>query len=300
MRELWGTFSVRDHLEERPFVADLMLYDRLVLPVPADQKEWERWEGENWEPARQRRLLGVLDRLGAKEQLTLQIPWDEHRRRTFRDNVWAAQAAGMEVVDGYAFTAGQLLRDADLKRAQEAEAVKPRVVAAYTSRQALEREIVIEEVTAEEAANERAGEERLAMAVGRSFLVPDVEGEPSEERDLELFERAARLAVKESFRRKRSAYNDWVDEVLRRRLTDEEAIARMDELLKDYEREVKQEKVGTRIEQAFLVGGVAAAVAGHFFPPAVARGCAARAGSLPDRTPVPDGCDPGPSGGDVP
>lgn len=33
VRELWGTFSEGDHLREQAFVADLLLYVRLVVPV---------------------------------------------------------------------------------------------------------------------------------------------------------------------------------------------------------------------------------------------------------------------------
>src|SRR4051794_5790277 len=64
VRELWGTFSVRDHCEERPFVADVMLYDRLIVPVPSDSTEWERWQhpDQDWDPARQKRLLDVFRR----------------------------------------------------------------------------------------------------------------------------------------------------------------------------------------------------------------------------------------------
>jgi hypothetical protein len=268
MRELWGTFSVRDHLEQRPFVADVMLYDRLVVPFPADRAEWDRWEQpeQDWDPARQRRVLDVLRRHEQKQQLVVPIPWDEHRRQAFRDTFTAARAGGMEV-DGYRWTAGQLLRDEDVKRAADAGAVKPRVVAAYVSRNALEQEVSVEEITAEQAAGEHAREQQLAIAVGRSFLVPDIDGEPSEERDLELLERAVRLATKDSFRQKRSAYNDWVERAVRERLTSKEAVAKMNQLLQAYEGEVKREMIGTRVEQAFLVTGVAVAVAGHFFPP---------------------------------
>jgi len=34
MRERWGTFSVRDHVGDAPFVSEVLLYDRLVIPVP--------------------------------------------------------------------------------------------------------------------------------------------------------------------------------------------------------------------------------------------------------------------------
>jgi hypothetical protein len=35
MREIWAAYSVTDHLAKKAFVADVMLYDRLVIPIPA-------------------------------------------------------------------------------------------------------------------------------------------------------------------------------------------------------------------------------------------------------------------------
>lgn len=271
LRELWGTFSVRDHLEERPFVADVMLFDRLVLPVPPDNAEWERWEDprQGWNPSRQKRFLDVL-RAGKEtekhKELVITVPWDASRRNTFRDTFTQATAAGFEV-DGYRWTAGQLMRDEDVKRLAAEEAVKPRVVAAYVSREALEEEVVVEEITADEAADEAAGEQRLAIAVGRSFLVPDIEGEPSEERDLELLERAVRLTRKDSFRSKRSSYNDFVERAVRERLTSKEAVAMMDKLLRAYEAEVRRSGIGTRVEQGLLVAATGLTIGGHFFLP---------------------------------
>jgi hypothetical protein len=57
--ELWGTFSVRDHLVNRAFVADVLLYDQLVIPtLPKDEPESE-WP-TRWNLAKQRALLGDL------------------------------------------------------------------------------------------------------------------------------------------------------------------------------------------------------------------------------------------------
>jgi hypothetical protein len=33
-REVWATYSVKDHLNARALAADIMLFDRLVFPVP--------------------------------------------------------------------------------------------------------------------------------------------------------------------------------------------------------------------------------------------------------------------------
>lgn len=56
--QLWGTFSVKDHVKAGAFIAEVLMYDRLVIPIPpqrdADDKEktkeaeeeWERWKIE--------------------------------------------------------------------------------------------------------------------------------------------------------------------------------------------------------------------------------------------------------------
>lgn len=72
-----------------------MLYDRLIVPVPADHDEWERWEGPDlsWNPSRQSRVLNAIKRLEQEhdQKLVLQIPWDEDRRRAFADHEGASR-----------------------------------------------------------------------------------------------------------------------------------------------------------------------------------------------------------------
>jgi len=247
-----------------------MLYDRLVVPVPANEKEWKRWERADldWQPAWQQQVLSAIKAYEQKHnlELVLQVPWNDHRRHAFNDTITKARAAGFEI-DGYKWTAGQLLSDQDVRRAAAAGGVKPRVIAAYVSRNAFEEEVLVEEIAADELDAQPAGPQQLAFAVGRRFLAPDVDGESSEERDLEVVQRVARLVTKTSFRTKRAAYNDWVDRVVRDGLTTKEAVSEMDRRLREYEVVVRAEKIATRIEQAFLVTGVALGVAGHFFPP---------------------------------
>ncbi|MGA8155726.1 MAG: hypothetical protein WB822_05825 [Rhodoplanes sp.] len=88
-RELWATYSVRDHLEPRGLAADVMLFDRLVFPVPEtslfdmsrpevpavvewrrNPEEWKRWQKEGWEPESQEHLLDML------RPVIRKIPWD--------------------------------------------------------------------------------------------------------------------------------------------------------------------------------------------------------------------------------
>ena len=75
--ELWGTFSVRDHLVDRAFVADVLLYDQLVIPTMPEAEDEAEWPA-SWNIARQRTALGDL---GA---LAIPIPWNKDRRDTWQ------------------------------------------------------------------------------------------------------------------------------------------------------------------------------------------------------------------------
>jgi hypothetical protein len=66
---LWATFSVRDHCRPGAFVAEVLLYDKLLIPVmPTVQDgysveqgelERERWVQARWKPELQARLLDI-------------------------------------------------------------------------------------------------------------------------------------------------------------------------------------------------------------------------------------------------
>jgi hypothetical protein len=76
--EIWAAYSVRDHLSKNAFLADVVMYDHLVVPVPppGDTTEWDRWEEEknSWNPERQRELLDAL------EPVVTEVPWTDWRR----------------------------------------------------------------------------------------------------------------------------------------------------------------------------------------------------------------------------
>ena len=81
-RQLWGTYSVNDHCIPSAFVADLVLYDRLVVPVPpsGDHAEFKRWQDNGWRPERLQRLLEV-EGVGS---FVRQVPWDAERRADWK------------------------------------------------------------------------------------------------------------------------------------------------------------------------------------------------------------------------
>src|SRR5947208_12530198 len=92
MRERWGTFSVRDHLTEAPFVSDVLLYDRLISPVPpADKSEDAFWV--EFEPERQQHCLDILKvKNDENDGLALTVPWDASKRNRFKNRMSVASA----------------------------------------------------------------------------------------------------------------------------------------------------------------------------------------------------------------
>jgi hypothetical protein len=68
--EVWGTFSVRDHLLDRAFVADVLLYDRLLITTCPSKAASDSWPKE-WNVSRQQAAIDILG------DLAIPIPWND-------------------------------------------------------------------------------------------------------------------------------------------------------------------------------------------------------------------------------
>src|SRR3974390_1343239 len=60
IRQRWGTFSVIDALDPVRLLPEVLLYDRLVLPVPKTVDDRLRWVNEGWHPESQERYYKTL------------------------------------------------------------------------------------------------------------------------------------------------------------------------------------------------------------------------------------------------
>jgi hypothetical protein len=103
-REVWGTFAVNDHCIPRAFVTDVMLYDRLVIPVPPDDPdEDDKKLWATWDVKRQMELLEVLGDRARR------VKWDERRRKAWKTRFEAAKAtAGETAPDAFRMTRMEL------------------------------------------------------------------------------------------------------------------------------------------------------------------------------------------------
>jgi hypothetical protein len=75
--ERWGSLSVNDHVDTQALVANVLLYDRLVVPIMTEQVDRDErayWISRGWDPDLQQRRLETL------EDLAIRRPRDTARR----------------------------------------------------------------------------------------------------------------------------------------------------------------------------------------------------------------------------
>jgi hypothetical protein len=80
--ERWGAFSVVDHKDPIRLAIELLLYDRIAVPTPADDhgNDWARWQRNKWQP---QALMNVVDRL-RPHGLVEEVKWDLDREKAWR------------------------------------------------------------------------------------------------------------------------------------------------------------------------------------------------------------------------
>jgi hypothetical protein len=242
-RQVWGTFSVKDHCAPNAFIADVMLYDRLVIPVPPDDIERQRWEDAGWQPERLDRLLRILG------QRAYPVAWDDNRRERWKNRYEAgtdmAQATGE-----WAFSATRTELTEGLPR----NVTGIQTVANYTSLEELQKELSLK--PAEEGELPLYGGTGVAI-LGHEFLVPNDPRWTSEE----LLKEAVALSSERASRRKRAAFWRWQREFLDDKgITDQsailDAVEEMQDLLEEEKAIVRRKWTRTGTQFAFLAGSV--------------------------------------------
>jgi hypothetical protein len=247
---LWGTFSVADHLRKHAFVSDVLLYDRLVVPVPESASEHERWQGLGRDPDLQQELLGIVG------ELAVPVPWsvERHRQWVARYAAIAAPAEEPAVRDDLAQAVAfdvrnvaQARRDATGPQAPGVDPDDPgylmtRMVLADEFGSVKDRALVariprIDEIEAVVAygsydafarergalTNEPAAGTQPVFTFGWSFLVPD----NSQRSDDDLLRAAVELAHADEVSDWRAAVQRWRRDSLLRGQSDAEALRNM-------------------------------------------------------------------------
>ncbi|MDJ0631397.1 MAG: hypothetical protein QNJ44_24305 [Rhodobacter sp.] len=235
MREYWATYSVKDHLEERAFVADVMLYDRIVVPHPPDDKERARWAGNGWDPDRLDNLLEIIG-----PDRSRKIPWDDNHKQEWQDRMAAADHLNRD-----AFQATRDILTSDLP---------PYVTGvqadlAFSDAEALAAGTGLRP----HSESKDGGTASLATVLGKRFLAPAAKSYPDQEGALRS---ALALSADSEFKKKRKAYYRWQREFLEecarldtvwdqrdRDLVIAKAAEEMHDLIADEERALRRQKI---------------------------------------------------------
>jgi hypothetical protein len=276
--EVWGTFSVQDHLAERAFIADVLLYDRLVIPTKPEGQDLADWPKE-WDLARQQQLFDVLG------DLAVPIPWTEDVRAAWKTNYEDAlgkdrRRGKSDAVFKVGFDIGRvqacpddfhlhvtrmLLADfanevADSRLFDRLRATvkarpgaKVEAVAAYQNYDNFQMDVLFAD------SNIPEGHRLVAPTAifGWDFVVPESE-EAGREEDLKLLKKAVKMASTGEFIELRSGLNDWLADVSvgisKGALTPDEARADMEKRVSDYQKFMKGQAWKKIIKRAVKLG----------------------------------------------
>ncbi|EKV01576.1 hypothetical protein Lepto7375DRAFT_3747 [Leptolyngbya sp. PCC 7375] len=269
--ELWGTFSVMDHLREGAFLAEVILYDRLVIPVPPDpapaqtpedlafaEKQQDRWNRHGWNPERQQKLLKILTAEDLEKPVAVPVEWNRQRHQEWaseyeKSKLEAAQQFS-EILAGW--KTGEVLL-------QELPAMAAGVVAVspFTSLEDLKRECGITE-TSPPAERLQAGRglpgDLLSAVLGHEFLVPE---DPDRD-EFYLLREAVDLVQDTDYREARQAFHNAQQRFIKNGQTDLEsvtaAVNAVAEHLEALQKIARRRRILNGLRRAFLFAQIVA------------------------------------------
>lgn len=239
--EIWASFSVFDHLKPGAFLSEVVMYDRLIVPVPppGDRAEWERWEAEGWDPSRQRELLSVLG------PVVRQVEWNQLRRDVWERNYREARSSP-----------GQLLRQTlaggmtamGLFDVAPAMAVPMVATSPYTSLDELTADLGIDR----EAMPVSLPASTVSAVVGRELLLPRDDSRS----ELEVLREAVHVVTREAdYRNARAALHERLRRFTRDGVTDAEslgaAVRELKQASDELERAVRRRRIWVGARRLF-------------------------------------------------
>jgi hypothetical protein len=261
-----------DHLRKGAFLAELILYDNLIIPIPPDpelaetkengefaQKQRARWERVGWEPERLERMVEIM------RPVIEPIEWDRQHHEAWKQQFadytkkTPTETAGLVSTIMAGWYTGQVLLDDLPAKAAGAVAVAP-----FTSLSQLKKDLGITETQALPArmkASEGLPGNLVSAIVGREFLVPT---DPDWD-EFNLLREAVELVQHEDYRNARRSFHAQMLGFIRDQRTDYDsvkgAIEAMEHQLQEIDRLARRQKRWRLISRAFFFSQVATDVA---------------------------------------
>lgn len=276
-REIWGTYSVRDHTLPGAFLADLMFYDRLVLPVPQPGEEAD-WERENWAPANQAGLIEELARFDRVKTVPWRLGTWEREKENFTKDLAERSSLDIEVArdvarDAFLFTRTRLIED--LPRHVRGVTAVPTFADAGT----LAGAIGLQRGKAGEL--NMSAQSMAAAAMRLKFLAPKPDGRTRLENLVPVLEKTGEKDV----RKARDAFWRWQrdffgDDVVTEQASLDAAAEEMADLIADLERALRWDRIRTAAQYLFLAGGATVGMLGGPLTPVALAGVALSVGQF--------------------
>jgi hypothetical protein len=253
--ETWGTFSVADHLADRAFVADVLLYDRLLVPVP-DDRERKRWERLGRAPEVLDRKLTILEepsRGKPRESLVQRLDWSESYR-TYLDNKFREQRAATRQAEVDRALADAIDREIVAYDVRAGEPKTPEIVPAYGSYTAMQKDFAPVAVAGVPGLKP---DDRHVGVISWEFFVPD----DSTLDDDGLLAQAVEMVQNKDFRDARAAFHKWRRE-LPAGASPKQVRSEFETTLGRYQEQTARTKVRTRTLNAVMFVGLTAGFVG--------------------------------------
>lgn len=271
--ERWGAFSVIDHKDTAALIPEILLYDRLVIPVPYAPPTYEggpplyddrpRWEKEHWDPH------GLDKRLKELGNLAVKTIWNTERQKTFHMEMEKLRQAGLDAQDIVSEVRDALPYQMTRRILAQEQPKLPRgishvdVVAAYQSEKDFEADFIVESAPKPD----KRDLAKLGLLLGQKLAIPEDKADPEQ-----ALREAIKLAKKPTFKKKRRDLYERQGRVIRDGFKPEEAMEEMEHLIDEYNTCVKNSVKKYAFRVAFTIAGVGISLAGAAFNPLSATG----------------------------
>jgi hypothetical protein len=198
----WAIGSVRLHLDIRDLIVAVLLFDAIVMPIPENDEEFDRWRKKGWKPEEAEfRRINLGD-------IVYEVKWDTSLRDEFEDDWRRAKELG-EATEALAYgltpvTIAQKAWDDVYMKAQDQgrAPVRPVPIAWYPNGTDGLRRLSVSD-SAEGAQAETPIEREVALLFRREIAIPS-DRDPDE-----ALAAAVGLSEDESFVIARRALFDW-------------------------------------------------------------------------------------------
>lgn len=249
--ERWGALSVADHTHLPNLVANVLLYDRLVMPMyteSGDRDERAYWLEKAWDPDGQRARRGQLG------ELVIACAWDKARRDNYRNRYQAAKQLDAEA-NGEMVTRWLLTEEPHYPLPTGVNHAD--IFVAYNSQLSAEQELCPQHGT--QAAppinwDTLDEEVQVGVLIAHELGVPDI-AEP----EVALREAIA-LARETEFRHKRAELYEFQMSCLNRGMSAKAIVAELRDRNQELKQYLAKQHVPTRKKAGFMLAQTAVGV----------------------------------------